>query len=401
MKLTYTGTSNALDKHPELKRQFHLDFAMRARSGMGMYLAVWLISALWGGVHQSSPVFFYGNTAIFVALSLLRLSNYLKTLKSDDAAESDRLHRVLVALLLVGALHWGVTSAWISSSGYFPELHYLYMIVLAAFAIGGTAVLSISRPVGIAYPLLIFLPSLLVMFASDSEENVLLAALALFSVVYVLEASRITRNDYWESVKNHNIAEERAQQLEQLSITDRLTGLSNRMHFDERFEEEWKRCQRSQLALSILMIDLDHFKQINDTYGHVAGDECLRKVAAVLKTEVRRVTDVVARYGGEEFVAMLPDTSYDSAARVAQSLVQRIGQTSPTWHGQKIPLSCSIGVACVVPEMNMDKQALLMAADSGLYEAKKSGRNRYILANLAQAGGASAGLQPGSGLSLH
>ncbi len=356
-----------------------------------MYLAVWLITAWWAGIYQTTPVFFYVNTVLFVLISGLRLLHYRVTL-SDGGADSDPLHLALIVLVLTGALHWGVMSAWLISSGQYPQLYYIYMIILAAFAIGGTAVLSISRVIGVLYPMLIFLPGLFMFLFVAGSDNVVLTVLALFSMLYVLEASRVSRNDYWASVLNNSLAEERALQLEQLSITDRLTGLSNRMHFDERFEEEWKRCERSRLALSILMIDLDHFKRINDTYGHMAGDECLRQVAAVLKTEVQRVTDVVARYGGEEFVAMLPDTSYDSAAQLAQSLVQRIGQTSPLWHGNTIPLSCSIGVASIVPERNMDRQSLLMAADSGLYEAKKSGRNRYILANLTQGGGASAGL---------
>ncbi|MBV4460105.1 diguanylate cyclase [Pseudomonas sp. COR58] len=166
--------------------------------------------------------------------------------------------------------------------------------------------------------------------------------------------------------------------LQRLMNSDGLTGLSNRRHFDEYLELEWRRCLRDQSQLSLLMIDVDYFKSYNDTFGHVEGDEALRKVATAIREASARPSYLPARYGGEEFALVLPNTSPGGARLVAEKLRQtvaalKIPHIAPT---EGSSLTISIGLATMVPEAGSDCRLLISAADRGLYQAKNNGRNQ-------------------------
>ncbi|MEO1482041.1 MAG: diguanylate cyclase [Myxococcota bacterium] len=173
---------------------------------------------------------------------------------------------------------------------------------------------------------------------------------------------------------------QKAEQLELLTVTDELTGLSNRRHFFQRLETEIVRGDRRSTPVGFLMLDLDHFKSINDTYGHQGGDAVLVGVGAVLKRAVRPY-DVPARYGGEEFCVLLPDTTADQAMEVAERLRKSI-ETLDVHHEQKrIPVTVSIGVSSAEGEP-VDAKALVKRADQALYVAKSNGRNQAVNSRL-------------------
>ena len=164
--------------------------------------------------------------------------------------------------------------------------------------------------------------------------------------------------------------------LERLSRTDALTELSNRRHFDEALAREFSRARRSQQPLSLLMIDIDHFKMLNDAFGHPEGDRCLRVISRTLADCASRAGDVAARYGGEEFAVILPDTAGESALKVADKIrnaIAELGLVSPTSRGI---VTVSIGVASTEHAGTNDATRLLAAADAALYRAKQDGRNR-------------------------
>jgi diguanylate cyclase (GGDEF)-like protein len=178
--------------------------------------------------------------------------------------------------------------------------------------------------------------------------------------------------------RTHELAEANAR-LAQLAVTDGLTGLYNHRHFHERIALEVERSQRSGLPLSLLMMDVDNFKQFNDSYGHPAGDEVLRQLARVLG-DARRANDVVARYGGEEFAVILVDTAKFTAAKVAERIRDRVYAHDFSDAAPKAPrLSVSIGVA-TFPDDGPDAEALVRVSDAALYSAKRAGRNRVVLA---------------------
>jgi len=163
---------------------------------------------------------------------------------------------------------------------------------------------------------------------------------------------------------------------ERLSITDGLTGLYNHRHFQEQLELEVKRGQRYDLSLSLIMIDLDHFKEFNDSYGHLEGDTLLRKIAQILKSSLRE-TDFVARYGGEEFAVILPETNKEGASIAAERVRRAISEQTFGEVGAKMTIS--LGVASY-PDDACLRADLIRKADEALYRAKREGRNQTCLA---------------------
>lgn len=169
------------------------------------------------------------------------------------------------------------------------------------------------------------------------------------------------------------------QELERLANLDGLTQIANRRRFDQCLFQEWKRLAREEQPLSLVLIDIDHFKAYNDRYGHLAGDQCLHRVAQLLKSMALRPADLVSRYGGEEFAVILPGTPMAGAEAVAQRIQQGIAKLnidharSPT----ALYLTLSLGVATTHPTSDMLPTTLIEYADTALYEAKSQGRNRY------------------------
>ncbi|MCX7597240.1 MAG: GGDEF domain-containing protein, partial [Armatimonadetes bacterium] len=170
---------------------------------------------------------------------------------------------------------------------------------------------------------------------------------------------------------------EREKELERLATTDELTGLYNRRIFFERLVAEMDRHLRYGRPLALLVIDLDNFKQINDTYGHQVGDQVLAALGQVLREYVR-TTDTVARYGGEEFAVLVPETHLEGAAVAAERLRQCVQAATLA----PVPMTVSIGVAAVPPCLP-DPDALMAAADAALYQAKRTGKNRVAVSQAA------------------
>lgn len=167
--------------------------------------------------------------------------------------------------------------------------------------------------------------------------------------------------------------------LEKLSRTDRLTGLYNRGHWEELLVQEYRRCSRNGRVSSLLMFDIDHFKKVNDTYGHQAGDAVICALADVLR-HTQRDTDIAGRYGGEEFVVILPDTNAQQAYAFAERLRKCIETTIVKFENQSLSFQVSIGV-CQLEESIDNAQAWLSLSDQALYQSKNNGRNRTTVMN--------------------
>lgn len=178
-------------------------------------------------------------------------------------------------------------------------------------------------------------------------------------------------------VKERTQALEKAnEQLVELNTTDELTGVRNRRFFNASLNVDIKRANRTQTAISLLMLDIDHFKQFNDRYGHVAGDECLKDVAGILLDSVTRSEDCVARYGGEEFAIILPGTQLEGALKVAESIRENVARHATHTQDGPSHITVSIGVTSLVPEEHASGDYVIQLADSALYRAKELGRNR-------------------------
>ncbi len=172
--------------------------------------------------------------------------------------------------------------------------------------------------------------------------------------------------------------QKKAEQLEKASLMDHLTGIPNRRAYEKYMREKWEHYKKTQDVFSLLMVDIDNFKSINDKYGHWAGDKCLEELVKRVKSKLRE-SDFLARYGGDEFLIVLPGTDKDGAIRVSEKLRAHIEQTRFLYRGQRIPFGISIGVCATDPE-DQNLKSVLNRVDKALYNAKACGRNcTYIV----------------------
>lgn len=177
-------------------------------------------------------------------------------------------------------------------------------------------------------------------------------------------------------VKNHLELKFLRDHLRGLSMLDGLTGLANRRRFDETLHSEWQRAKRNSSQLSLIMLDIDHFKNYNDSYGHLAGDDCLKAIADCLRLSFKRPQDLVARWGGEEFICLLPETSLAAAIQLAEQTRLAVAALRIEHRASPVApvVTISLGVAC---QGNQNEATMLVElADQSLYDAKKNGRNR-------------------------
>jgi diguanylate cyclase (GGDEF)-like protein len=185
--------------------------------------------------------------------------------------------------------------------------------------------------------------------------------------------------DITEIKRYQGALEEANKELEQLAAIDALTRLANRRVFDERFSEEWMRMRREKNPFSLILCDIDFFKNYNDHYGHQQGDDCLKAVAARIKECVHRPADLVARYGGEEFAILLPNTPFEGGYHLAEKIREVVWEMKRDHARSEVSdrVTLSLGVSTVIPyDKTKSPEDLLKAADTALYASKREGRNR-------------------------
>jgi two-component system cell cycle response regulator len=224
-----------------------------------------------------------------------------------------------------------------------------------------------------------------IMLTGQGDESVAVEAMKSGAQDYLVKG-KITEDVLRRAIMNAidkvgllQHIEEQRRELERLAITDGLTGLYNYRWFMERLEQEVTRVRRFSFPLAVLLIDLDHFKQVNDTYGHMVGDKALIEVATAIKDSLRR-TDWAARYGGEEFCILAVGANAEGACVFGNRLRERVAlQPISVGHEKNIQVTCSIGVA-QLDSSTADARALLQRADEALYEAKRKGRNNVVCA---------------------
>lgn len=222
------------------------------------------------------------------------------------------------------------------------------------------------------------IPVIFVTAKSSSEDEAL--GLNLGAVDYITKPFSIPVVK--ARVRTHVQLKARTEMLERLALVDGLTGIANRRSFDQSLEHEWKRASRNALPISVIMIDIDHFKLYNDNYGHGAGDICLQQVAGALRSVTQRPADLVARYGGEEFAALLPETNNQGAESIASAMREAVSNLKlPHEHSPVADhVTVSLGHATDIAQAAASPRSMVDAADGALYKAKESGRNRVVAA---------------------
>lgn len=361
-----------------LREQALNDLYGQNRSSILLLPLGWVVAVIVADLPAQSPLFFQLNSLLIALATGTRVFVISLRLGGRQLLPGAGDGYLVVMAMFLSGLHWSAMTVWSLLDPALEMLRIPFVMMAISSAAIGPLSLSPIPMVSIATPLVLTVPMAAVLLYSGERNWLLTVALATLFLANIMLTARRQRRGYQEAVQTATLLRQRTEELEHISSTDPVTQLRNRSHFDIHFELEWRRAHRQQYSLALLIIDLDHFKTINDQYGHLFGDHCLAAVADQLNRELQRSGDLLARVGGEEFALLLINTYPEGARQVAQQVCEAVAATKIDYQGTPIQLTTSVGLAVAVPSspFGNDAQAFMHQADVALYQAKRDGRNR-------------------------
>jgi diguanylate cyclase (GGDEF)-like protein len=365
----------AFERHKMNKRVVQ-DLKRRSTIGIPFYIIVAFCIVFAEGLYKRQPLFSVVFLLSIGGICLFRLVHLVVSRKMGDRCE--KLNKnFFFASVIATALIWGTAQSLIMLQQGESMTQALTTVSICGLCAAGVVAFIPNRWLSLIFNISMLMPAAVTMLVNGL--NIPLVVLTfLYSIFMVLLAFR-GNEEYWDALENEYLLEIKSQELVRLSNTDVLTGLHNRRYFDEVFEKEWNRSERNISLLSIILFDIDHFKIINDTFGHQAGDEYLKKTAENLNAVFKRDYDIVARYGGEEFIVLLSGINVDQARQMAENVRKRIESMIIDHRGKKVGATISAGIVCCVPNLNAIPDSIMSCADQALYIAKQGGRNRVAV----------------------
>jgi diguanylate cyclase (GGDEF)-like protein len=354
-----------LDQDPQLLRRTSKDISKRSIAGIFIYPIFWPLLAYGSHFEQSYPITVMTVMFLHIIISTARLIHVYAHDRIPDKSLSIWMRVSSLLVVSQGAIWGGMFALSILADN--EQFQFFMTLTAAGVAAGGTNTYAPNKLLSGTFAVIMMLPATL---ASLYLEKYVVAAVLTAYLIYIFGLARNQFAEYWRSIKNEQL-------LEKQSRTDALTQLDNRRFFDEKLNELCHLSSRNHEILAVVVIDCDHFKNINDNYGHDVGDICLQHVAETLRLALPRTTDVCARYGGEEFSVLLPGTDSKGAMLVAERIRESVEQTPLHYKNITIEMTVSVGVTAhhidnFKPEL---PKALFKEADQALFQAKESGRN--------------------------
>ena len=349
----------------------------RLRLGGPFYVLLWLLAGVAADVWLRSPLAFIAVTLGFVGLTVMRF----RVRGVPEASTRETVHRRLDyiwLLLLVNAAMWGAAAAWLLLVAPEESARTVAAISSYAFATAFAHNFPMRLRQAFAAVFLIYLPTLAALVASGARYE--LVGVSALYLLYVSLALRRSHADYLQRLDLEDELRQQRDLFQQQSRRDGLTGLANRRRFSAALQEWTRHSRDTGESLILLVLDLDHFKAVNDEHGHAVGDACLRIFADTLQHAFPSPPDLSARLGGEEFAVLVRPGRMDDTVRRADVLRLSLPEISCR-EGAGVPLYVSIGAARFDPERHIDPDQLYREADAALYRAKAQGRNRVVAAD--------------------
>ncbi|MBS2024059.1 MAG: GGDEF domain-containing protein, partial [Deltaproteobacteria bacterium] len=320
---------------------------------------------------------------VFAALFVLRRLNRPPG-QAALAAEFARWRVRHWALIHLGCVLWGLTALYFGSlmrDAWLP----LTVSVIISVTLGSalSQAFAMERAQTTLTLALLYAPSVALFVEVASLRP--LAVIVVVYLAYLLSSMRRLGREYDTQLATEYALLQSRAEIERLTRIDALTGLANRREYAEAFPKAWHLALRQRTPLALLMFDLDHFKALNDGHGHLAGDACLEHFARLMTQHFRRDVDLLARVGGEEFVAVLPGSTIESAAQLAERFRESLERAPCTFEGRALPMTVSVGVGGIEVPADATPEATFARVDRACYWAKTLGRNRVVLAAPAAA----------------
>ena len=361
------------EQNQSIQRRIDMDMLTRSLPGIAIYAFLWPLIFLPTGFHKNEPLISWGATAALAGASLLRWIQARNT--EGWYTNSQKSWQIyFAACSLLQALVWGVLFYLNIANEDMDDVRFMLVLAIGGISSGALSALNPRIKLAIANIGLILIPGLIACLLVNHDYS--MAVLITIYLAYLTVLGLRSHKEYMRAFSIESQLESQRKELERLNKIDPLTLIYNRGHFNTTFEFQWSQGIRYKQAQSLLLVDADHFKRINDEHGHLFGDECLVYIANVIHQHAKRKTDVIARFGGEEFAVLLSDTKIDEAVKLAEEIRNALEQNVFVFEGVEIKVTVSIGVASMVPELAVNSNILIDNADKALYQAKDSGRNR-------------------------
>jgi diguanylate cyclase (GGDEF)-like protein len=359
----------------QFAKRSDMDFLHRSMPGVLLYALIWPLLAWTTDIYQFAPTFTLIFASVFTGISLLRFIHAFSTRFVYD--DYPRIWRGLLFFLSFShAISLSTLAVLMINQPVFHEWVIMALMIVLTLIAGAASSLAPKPKFTQSYIALLSVPSAIACFYSDDLHS--LAPLFVGCWLYAILSARRLFNEYQRAFNIERKLKDNQKKLEQLNQTDSLTGIYNRQYFDDALSVQWDVASRSGTNLSILFLDIDLFKRVNDLHGHLVGDKVLCHVAKLLKDKAKRKSDMIARYGGEEFTVILPNTAHQDAMELAKSIRESLASEDFIEGDARISLTISIGVNSTVPSQQQDRLAFLDQADQALYEAKARGRNCVV-----------------------
>ncbi|WP_416305547.1 GGDEF domain-containing protein [Neptunicella sp. SCSIO 80796] len=349
-----------------------MDLLDRSLAGIFIY-AILLPAVFWPfdfySLQPQLSLYFAGGMLFISLLRLLhrtfsrRLYDFSVTLWMSIFAALSLSHAAILSTIFTLAIY----------DPRFNAIIHVTLLVMGGIASGALMALSPRINLALANLAVLMVPSILA--GVLVEGKLPYASMLLIYSGYLVVLGIRTHREYIRSFNIEAQLDAQKRALEQLNKIDSLTHIYNRGYFNTNYEQHWHNSVRNNLELSLLMIDVDHFKSINDTYGHLYGDACLIHIATIIDSAVKRQTDLVARFGGEEFAVLLSSTGIHEAANIAERIRAEVESHPFSLDNKTLNVTVSIGLASTLPTVGVNPNSLIEAADKALYQAKSSGRN--------------------------
>jgi len=367
-----------------LEKQRNKDLTARMRSGILFYPIVWAVLGC-GILLQTPTRSMLGLVlAVFtleVLLTMVRFRLLLLALKPKPRHLQRAPHYNDLGVVL-SSTTWSIVL--VSSLLDTPLKEHFPLILTGTLALSSGALinLAIRKQTVRNFLLTMFVPTIVVALCNQSIHQQGLGLMLVLYMIALYTLSRLPRGEYERAVLSTIRLREQAQQLTELSNNDALTGLRNRRYFEQALQQECKRASRMHYPVSLLIMDIDFFKTINDRFGHMVGDQCLRHSAQLIASGFLRSQDTVARIGGEEFAVILPGMQQEEASALAENLRALISATPFHSEGNSpCTVTVSIGGSCAYDADSQSPASLMKHADQALYRSKEGGRNCLHWAN--------------------
>lgn len=353
----------------ELQQNRWYDLSLRTYNSLFVFLPVWFVISFWANTHLTHTVFFtlYTMTAFIISGLLYYLT---QSPKANLKLNYTQLIHTVSVINIINSLTYGLAFAWLLfMTDLTTSQHYTVIVVLTAITVGLSSIFSIFLSLGVVASATVVLPSLLGLIYFQGEYYQFYGLLCTLLMMLIIFNNSSFYKTHLRAQSNFLTQKKHANRFKQLSRTDELTKIGNRFYFDQAYENAWINSIESQTPLSLIYIDVDFLKEVNDTYGYTIGDEIIKLVAGTLLKHVSP-PNVLARYGGEEFAIALPNTDADAASALAKQFQEAIRDIDFIHNDKHIICSCSLSVASKTATAQDDAVMFIDHARKSLHQAK-------------------------------